>query len=281
MAVTDIVADIADRIARTTRSHFPAGSPLGDALRSARRRLPRRPPREPIARVIFTFARHYRRAFFIQVGAHDGTALDPLRAEIVRRPWSGIMVEPVPYVFERLRANYGRNRRLILENAAIADTDGVRDFHHLPQADDPSLWKWYDALGSFRRDVVLRHRELVPDIEERIVTTAVPCLTFDSLCRKHGVDRVDIVQMDTEGYDLEVLRLIDLQRWQPALVMYEHIHLDDDEQREAGALLDECGYRRMADDMNTLALRQSTLEHFPDLGRLWDGLVADPAGDRP
>ena len=37
-----------------------------------------------------------------------------------------------------------------------------------------------------------------------------------------------VVQIDTEGYDLEVLRLIDLARWQPSLVMYEHMHLDDE-----------------------------------------------------
>jgi FkbM family methyltransferase len=279
MTVTDMIANLVDRIARTTRSRLPAGSVVGDGLRAARRRLPRRPPERPIGQVIFEFARHKQHAFVVQVGVHDGTAIDPLRDELLRRPWRGILLEPVPYVFERLRANYGRYDRLILENAAIADEDGTRDFHHLPQTEDPSLWKWYDALGSFRREVVLGHKRLIPDIEDRIVTTAVPCLTFDSLTKKHGVEHIDIVQIDTEGYDLEVLRLIDLVRWQPELVMYEHVHLGDDGRAAARSLLDESGYLRMADDMDTLGVHRSTLERLPDLGQLWTALVDAGAGD--
>jgi hypothetical protein len=126
---------------------------------------------------------------------------------------------------------------------------------------------------------VLGHKRLIPDIEDRIVTTAVPCLTFDSLTKKHGVEHIDIVQIDTEGYDLEVLRLIDLVRWQPELVMYEHVHLGDDGRAAARSLLDESGYLRMADDMDTLGVHRSTLERLPDLGQLWTALVDAGAGD--
>ena len=49
----------------------------------------------------------------------------------------------------------------------------------------------------------------------------VPCLTFDSLVSKHGVTAVDLVQMDTEGYDFEIVKLIDLDRLRPRLIMYE------------------------------------------------------------
>jgi FkbM family methyltransferase len=275
MTVTDMVANLANRIGRRAGRRLPAGSALGDGLRVIRRHLPRRPPERPIGQVIFAFARHHPRAFVVQVGAHDGTAIDPLREELLCRRWRGILVEPVPYVFDRLKANYGANRRLVLENAAIAESDGIRDFHHLPEAEDGSVWMWYDALGSFRREVILRHDELVPDIESRLVTSPVHCLTFESLCRKHLVDHIDVVQIDTEGYDLEVLRLIDLQRWRPALVMYEHLHLDGDERLEAGSLLDEHGYLQIADGMDTLGIHRSILKRVPELARLWERLVAE------
>ena len=70
----------------------------------------RRPPPHPLGRVLFEFARAYPDVFFVQVGANDGDLLDPLREEIGFRKWSGIMVEPVPYVFERLQ----RCRRIML-----------------------------------------------------------------------------------------------------------------------------------------------------------------------
>jgi FkbM family methyltransferase len=276
--ITKILAQL-DRLAATKGGRLVADSPIGGGLKAFRRRLPRSPPSRPIAQVIYTFAQHHPEAFVVQVGAHDGTALDPLRDELMNRPWRGILIEPVPYVFERLRANYGQNPRLALENVAIADADGVRDFHHIPQSDPGSVWKWYDALGSFRREVVLKHRDLIPDIEDRIVATPVRCMTFTSLCEKHDVDAIDFVQIDTEGYDLEVLRLIDLGRWQPRLVMYEHLHLEPADRESARALLDEHGYLRLSDDMDTLGIHRSTLAAVPELDRLWKRLTAAGAGD--
>ena len=44
--------------------------------------------------------------FFIQVGANDGITGDDLRKYILKYQWHGILVEPVPYVFDRLIKNY-------------------------------------------------------------------------------------------------------------------------------------------------------------------------------
>jgi FkbM family methyltransferase len=276
------LADLVERLGRSASVRFPAGTRLGDALRAARRRLPRRPPEGELGQVIFAFAKSYPQAFVIQVGAHDGSIVDPLRAELVRRPWRGILVEPVPYVFERLRASYGRNPRLVLENAAIADTDGTVEIHHLPETSDGSVWGGYDALGSLRKDVVLKHTELVPDVEQRLVSTTVPSLTFESLCKKHGVQRIDIVQTDTEGYDYEVLKLIDLPRWQPGLIMYEHVHLAPAEQAEARALLTRHGYELIADHMDTIGVHRAALDAHAALATEWRRLrAAAPAADTP
>jgi FkbM family methyltransferase len=219
--------------------------------------------------MIADFGRAHPSAFFVQVGAHDGTALDPLRAQIVKHQWRGILVEPVPFVFARLQENYAGHSGLIFENVAIADRDDTREFHHLrPEPPGSPVWEWYDALGSFRRDVVLSHRSFIPDIEERIISTDVPCLTFDTLCRKHGVERVDVVQIDTEGYDLEVLELIDFDRVRPQLVMYEHLHLDAADKDRARELLQSHAYELVADGMDVLAVHRSALEHRR-LRRTW------------
>ena len=268
------LARLADGVGRLARDRFPAGSPLGDRLRGLRGRLPRRPPEQPLGQLIFAYAERNPEAFVVQIGANDGMALDPLRQELIHRRWRGILVEPVPYVFERLQANHGRNPRLILENAAIADVDGTRDLWHLPRTDDGSVWRWYHALGSFRREVVLKHADVIPDIEQRLIATPVPCLTFESLCRKHGVTRVDVVQSDTEGYDLEILRMIDLKRWHPSLVMFEQCHLDEAERAESAALLGRYGYRHVSDDMDTLGIHQSVLDGDPGLAGLVDRLTA-------
>ena len=216
---------------------------------------PEVPPFVPwIDRVIDAFGEAYPSASFVQVGANDGVQRDPIREQILRRRWHGLMVEPVPYVFERLVRNYAAIDRVEPVNVAVADRDGTAELHHLPESDDPELWHWYHALGSFRRDVVLRHRDLVPDVDERVVSTEVPCLTFDTLCARHGIRTLDVVQIDVEGYDYEVLRQVDLDRLAPLLVMYEHHHLSPEERADARALLQRAGFEAFAEGLDTVAL---------------------------
>ena len=78
------------------------------------------------------------------------------------------------------------------------------------------LPQWYDGIGSFSREAVLDHARLIPDIEDRLVRTEVPCLTFDSLCAKHDVGAVDLLLIDTEGYDHQILAHINFGVHRPA-----------------------------------------------------------------
>ncbi len=90
---------------------------------------------------------------------------------IQEREWRGVMVEPVPYVFERLRAAYAGNDRVTLENAAIADRNGRLPFYHLAEAADyepEGMPEWYDGIGSLSCDAVLSHARAIPDIEARL-----------------------------------------------------------------------------------------------------------------
>jgi hypothetical protein len=121
-------------------------------------------------------------------------------------------------------------------------------------------------IGSFSRTAVLDHARLIPDIETRLVETEVPCLTFASLCAKHGLSHVDLLLVDTEGYDYEVLRHIDLAVHRPALVIYEHYHLTASDRTACEALLRGAGYETMAEGFDTWCLRPDANR---DLTRRW------------
>lgn len=194
-------------------------------------------------RVMKSFARFYPEAVFVQLGSNDGAKHDPLRAAFLRSRWSGVMVEPVPFVFERLRANYGGNPRVRLENVAVATRSGFMPFHYLAQADaEHDLPDWYDELGSFRRDVILKHVDRVPDLERRIVTMDVPCVTLLELCRRNGIAAVDLLHTDLEGYDYEVIRSIDFAQLRPTLLVYEHWHLSGEDRARCRDGLRSAGY---------------------------------------
>jgi FkbM family methyltransferase len=201
------------------------------------------------------FGETYPNAFFVQIGANDGYALDPLRVQIERREWRGILVEPVPYVFSRLVERYGNHPRLVLEQAAIAERNGMRAFYYLREASlGEDVWPWYHALGSFKREVVMRHRPVFPDFEERLTEAQVPCLTLDALLRKHNVEQIDLLQMDTEGYDYELLRHLDLTSVRPRMIIFEYRHMTRKERRSARRLLAAGDYLSFEHDGDTAAL---------------------------
>lgn len=184
-------------------------------------------------------------ACFIQIGANDAAHNDPLRPYVESHRWRGVLVEPVPYVFERLRNRYGENPRIALVNAAVATEDGEMPFYYLPQSDDPSLPEWYDQIGSFVRENVLHpyHQEQIPGLAERIVCAPVRCLTFASLWRAHPLPRLDLVHIDAEGYDDQILAQIDLAQLRPTMILYEHKHLDQVRRRAVRERLAGAGYR--------------------------------------
>ena len=234
----------------------------GSLLTKAWRRLTRLLglPMNRVERAVHRFGSAYPEAVFVQIGANDGDTADPLRLQIERWRWSGVMVEPVPFVFEKLRARYEGHPRIRLEMSAIADRTGVMPFYHLREAlPGEKVWPWYHFLGSFRRDVVLKHADAVPDIEARIVETPVPCLTFEELCRRHELGAIDLLMMDTEGYDFEILKTIDFARWRPRMLVYESCHLSPADRQAAQGLLSGQGYRYFESGFDTAALDQTRL----------------------
>jgi FkbM family methyltransferase len=232
-------------------------------------------------RLLRAFADAYRHAFFVEIGSNDGEQHDHLRPFILSRPWRGIMVEPVPYVFERLRRNYETYGRIALENVAVGGADGRLPFYHLvePAPDElATLPDWYDGVGSFSREAVAGHVAEIPDVERRIVRRDVQVVTFDTLCRRNHASQVDLLLIDTEGHDWEILQSVDFAKWRPRLVIYEHYHLTPAARRAAREHLGLVGYETMEEGFDTFSLDTSVEDELTAVWHLLrpavDGVAA-------
>lgn len=190
--------------------------------------------------------------FVLQVGANDGLHDDPIRHFIRRAGWRGLLVEPVPSIFEELRRNYSGQPGLIFENAAIADTDSHLPFYFI---DDPNdeLPSWTHEVGSF-------YRELVPntvsgqDVTTFIKEISVPGVQVKTLIEKHRIRGINLVVVDAQGYDDRVILQIPFDRIKPQLIVYESCLLDEDRQSRCIALLQDQGYSIESDRWDTLAI---------------------------
>lgn len=127
----------------------------------------------------------------LDVGANRGQTIAQLR-EVFDRPRI-YAFEPSGTMFETLRS--GRfDERVSLFNFALGASDQSREFINY---ENP-------FLSSFL--------PLDPDGENRFGTVAeagretVRVMTVDTFLAEHGIGRVDLLKIDTQGFDLEVLQ---------------------------------------------------------------------------
>ena len=146
-----------------------------------------------------------QRLNFIQVGANDGKSGDPLHRYILNYPWHGILVEPQPDIFAKLRENYAAiANRLIFENIAIATGLSTIAMYKNPSGHPNSEAAF---LVSTSPQVAARSFRLRAKDLERFF---VPCATLDELVRKHSMSNIDVLQIDAEGGDFDVLKTLRL-----------------------------------------------------------------------
>ena len=207
---------------------------------------------EKLQSILSEYSQTLNDFFFVQVGSHDGVSGDPLHDLIVRFKWSGILVEPVKYLFGKLRKNYEGQEKLVFENVAISTQDGQRLFYRLCE-DAKGLPPWSSQLGSFFVEVVLKHQSHISNIRDYLMTEEVECITINKLIRKHRVRKMDLLHIDTEGFDFEIIRSLDFSKMRPNMILYEHKHLTSKDRLACLRFLESQGYSNMAGDCDTFA----------------------------
>lgn len=155
-----------------------------------------------------------------------------------------MFVEPVPYCMERLRSNYDGDQRFAFEEVAIGPEEAIRPFFYLSdqaKRAHPNLPDWYDQLGSFEKGHIEKH--FGAKLSEFIVEGNVEVVRLQSVLNRNQIERIDFLQIDTEGYDLSVLKTLDFETILPRVILVEHKHLSRATKAELKSLLATKGYR--------------------------------------
>lgn len=122
---------------------------------------------------------------FVDVGANVGNWSSTMLQ--LAPDARGVLYEPSTLALARLRDRLGTDDRVAIVEAAVSDAAGQLAFHEEPDAGETSsLLQAHSAAGAQRREV-------------RVVT-------LDASLTELGVDAVDLLKIDAEGFDLHVLR---------------------------------------------------------------------------
>lgn len=124
---------------------------------------------------------------FLDIGAHDGQTLSNTRA-LALSGWSGTLVEPNPYLFMELLNRYKNDPKFTLINAAMSDKSGLTDFFH-----DDNGYRFGSSIAS-------NAKELFPD---QSFSTK---FKVNAISPKDLTETYDFISIDTEGFDLPILK---------------------------------------------------------------------------
>jgi FkbM family methyltransferase len=182
----------------------------------------------------------HRDFFFVQVGANDGIAYDPINRFVRQRGWQGVLIEPVADYMVALRRNYEGIEGIEFRQVAISNEVGERLLYKVRAA--PGLPDWASTLASFSLPTILSHRPALPAIDSLIETETVHCLPLSQIFSELGDRTVDLLQIDVEGLDYMVLQTLDFDRWRPPILHFEHGHLREEELEECLRFLIRHGY---------------------------------------
>jgi len=181
---------------------------------------------------------------FVKIGANDGVTGDPCSDLLLKDPrWKGLLIEPVPYCFDRLKKNFSDTERFTLEQVAVGAEAGTLPFYYVAEnarSHLPNLPDWYDQLGSFDRNHITKH--LDGALEPFVIECTVEVNTLHTLLDRNGIENIHLLHIDTEGHDYEILKTVDFSHCPPLLILVEHDHLCEKEKNTMRRLLQKNHY---------------------------------------
>jgi len=160
--------------------------------------------------------------YLIDIGAHDGVAKGSMTRELVLKGWGGLMVEPLPKAFALLHNAYRTNPGIYCINAACSDVEGDAILYPCDGVSTLDS-QWAEVCEGWWKHV--KYGAPIP------VKTHLLSNLMD---QANSPSRINLLQIDTEGHDLRVLKGMDWQRRTVDVVCVETLDMIHPERKVNG-----------------------------------------------
>lgn len=155
--------------------------------------------------------------FFVQIGANDGISFDPIYNFVTKEQVNGIALEPITSIFEKLKKNYAPFPNVIPVNKAIHKTEKEMVLFRV-DPENKQYPDWTIGTASFDKS----HHDLGKVNDSDIIEENVQCISLNDLISEYKINHIDLLQIDTEGYDYEIIKMIDFDKIAPSIISFEH-----------------------------------------------------------
>jgi FkbM family methyltransferase len=204
----------------------------------------------------FVASTYYRKGefSFVQVGANDGVSFDDFYWLVKRFNGKGLVIEPMADAFERLAHNY----------RPFPDVRPIRTAVH-PTAKSLELVRVRNDAMSQVPSWAFGSASLTPNwlqgqgiAESNLETETVPAQNLTQILEENKISDLDVLQVDVEGFDHDVIRMINFANIRPRIIKYErlqpHVENHVERERDMGKYLGRQGYQIRQCGMDTVAI---------------------------
>ena len=169
-----------------------------------------------------------------QPGAYvDIGCWDPIKASntyyFYLRNWKGICIDPNP----ELKNLYKQFRpKDIFINSGIGSSNTYLDYYMFEES----------SMNSFSSDFVLKHKDTLKIINK----VNMPLYTLEEVLERNDISkwRLDFFDIDAEGFDLDVLKTNNWNKFRPKIIVIESdLSIEEDTHSEITIYLQEHDYR--------------------------------------
>jgi FkbM family methyltransferase len=172
---------------------------------------------------------HTKDKVWVQIGTNDG-ADEFLRLVKLWEPSLVILVEPNPIHNPMIWENYKDVKEVYLENVAITATPQKQVSLFVP-TNNPETGLAENGLTYGHV-----HFSILPlkDWGKNLTELCVRGMTFAELCQRYSITDIHFLQIDTEGYDYEIIKSIDFSGVRINMVKYELWDVKDEQYEQYG-----------------------------------------------
>lgn len=170
--------------------------------------------------LMYQILRSKKHLTFIQIGANDGKRFDPMYhfVKYNKNNVQGYVVEPIHDYYKDLCHTYKTYNNIRPINVAIHQNLNETVIYRVAKEFEKNVPEFALGIASFDKE----HHKKTNIPSQFITEEKVKCSTLKRLLVEHKINHVDVLVLDTEGYDYEILMSLDVNEISPLLIHFEH-----------------------------------------------------------
>jgi|694.fasta_scaffold28259_8 FkbM family methyltransferase len=166
---------------------------------------------------------NFKNGFFIEVGANNGYTQSNTYYLEKFLEWRGIMIEGIPSLYEQCKRT--RNNSSVY-NCALVSKDFCDSFVEMHYANLMSVVE--NSLKDQEKQIQHIQSGLEVQKINKSYSIKVPARTLESILDEFtNIPPIDFFSLDVEGYELEVLQGLNLDRYKPKYILVEARFFDE------------------------------------------------------